>query len=676
MTKKNVLEEEANGELTVPLNTDEIGANGKARAKWDSKLQYFFMVISYAVGLGNVWRFPYLVQQHGGGAFLIPYLIMLFVEGMPLLYLEFAAGQHFRMGSMGTWNKVHPFLGGVGIASAVTSFMVGVYYNAIIMWCFYYIFHSFQSPLPWATCPTEIKEGTNISVPIEECDISGPTSYFWYRNALDISGSIEESDGIKWKMLLCLIFAWLIIYACIWKGIKSSGKVVYVTATFPYVVLLIFFGRGITLKGATDGLIHMLSPKMDRLADPQVWLDAATQIFYSFGLGFGGLIAFSSYNPRNNNCERDAIIVSLTNWFTAILASTVIFSVLGFKATTMYENCVERNMEKLIEIYPEWNTTTLTMEVYKTTFENNETLMNSSLAHFRYCNFHDDLDKAAEGTGLAFIVFTQAINEFGPSAPFWSIIFFLMLLSLGIGSEFGTLEGVTTCIYDLESHPWLKKKWLVSGVLCFISCLIGILFVLGSGSYWVALFDSYAGSFPLISVALTEAIAIGWVYGVNRFGDDLETMIGHQPHMYWKVVWKFIAPFLIAGLLTSTLISKFVKPITYKAYDKNVAEMTDRFYPWFAGLMAAFLVLVSVLCIPGVAILRKFGILRYKDYAKGAQAQTGGHTTSTVAFMRTAAEDNDSGHNSDEINEDPERGTSCAVIDEHVTFGLGTDKDV
>lgn len=81
---------------------------------------------------------------------------------------------------------------------------------------------------------------------------------------------------------------------------------------------------------------------MERLADPQVWLDAATQIFYSFGLGFGGLIAFSSYNPRNNNCERDAIIVSLMNWFTAILASTVIFSVLGFKATIMYENCIQR----------------------------------------------------------------------------------------------------------------------------------------------------------------------------------------------------------------------------------------------------------------------------------------------------------------------------------------------
>jgi len=81
---------------------------------------------------------------------------------------------------------------------------------------------------------------------------------------------------------------------------------------------------------------------MERLIDPQVWLDAATQIFYSFGLGFGGLIAFSSYNPRKNNCERDAIIVSLTNWFTAIFGCTVIFSVLGFKATIMYEHCIAR----------------------------------------------------------------------------------------------------------------------------------------------------------------------------------------------------------------------------------------------------------------------------------------------------------------------------------------------
>lgn len=82
--------------------------------------------------------------------------------------------------------------------------------------------------------------------------------------------------------------------------------------------------------------------QLERLQDPQVWLDAATQIFYSFGLGFGGMIGFSSYNPKKNNCEKDAIIVSIVNWFTAILASVVIFSVLGFKATVMYEKCIFR----------------------------------------------------------------------------------------------------------------------------------------------------------------------------------------------------------------------------------------------------------------------------------------------------------------------------------------------
>ena len=93
------------------------------------------------------------------GAFLIPYLLMLFVEGMPMLYLELAIGQKMRLGSLGVWNKVHPLMGGVGLASAVTSYCVAIYYNAIIMWCFFYLFHSFQYPLPWTDCPTEVVEG-------------------------------------------------------------------------------------------------------------------------------------------------------------------------------------------------------------------------------------------------------------------------------------------------------------------------------------------------------------------------------------------------------------------------------------------------------------------------------------------------------------------------------------
>ncbi|XP_052258716.1 sodium- and chloride-dependent transporter XTRP3-like [Dreissena polymorpha] len=645
MTKTEFMPVDTEEQLS-PLNEDGgVDSTGKKAVKkrqgWDSKWQYIFMVISYAVGLGNVWRFPYLVQQNGGGAFLIPYLIMLFIEGMPLLYLEFAIGQRLQKGTVIVWNEINPLLGGIGIASAVTSFNLAIYYNGVITWCFFYLFHSFQYPLPWATCPTEtvLIGNTSKEVDIEECAKGGATSYFWYRRALDVSPGIDSPEGIKWKMLLCLLFAWIIVYACIWKGIKSSGKVVYFTATFPYIVLIIFFVRGVTLRGAVDGLAHMYTPKLERLLEPRVWLDAATQIFFSFGLGFGGLISFSSYNNIHNNCQRDTILISLTNWFTAIFASSVVFAVLGFKATLMMENCVEHNFLMWQETFP--TMANISQEVWQTTYAVNLTaevqnVWNCSLAKF--------LDEAASGTGLAFIIFTQAIVEFGPSAPFWSIIFFMMLLSLGMGSEFGTIEGFTASIYDLEPLPFItRRKWLVSAIICGSSFLIGLLFVLGSGSYWVALFDQFSASFPLLLIAMMECVTIGWIYGVNKFGDDIEFMIGSQPNIYWKIIWKFVAPIMVAGLLVATLISYFIEPLKYEAYDALTATMIPRDYPWYGVVIAFILVLSSVGCIPVIAILRRLKILNW-NYAKQIQAEEKGYTQSTAKFLRSATsvdDDND-----------------------------------
>lgn len=111
------------------------------------------------------------------------------------------------------------------------------------------------------------------------------------------------------------------------------------TSLFPYIVLTIFFIRGITLEGASEGLAHMLKPDVKKLLKPMVWLDAATQVFYSFGLAFGSLIAFGSYNTPKNHCVRDVLLVSFCNAFTAIYASVVIFSILGFKATTDLARC-------------------------------------------------------------------------------------------------------------------------------------------------------------------------------------------------------------------------------------------------------------------------------------------------------------------------------------------------
>lgn len=103
----------------------------------------------------------------------------------------------------------------------------------------------------------------------------------------------------NWKIAFALVIAWILVYMCMIKGIASSGKVVYVTATFPYIVLIIFFFRGATLKGAGDGVKHLFTPQWHTILDPVVWLEAGTQIFFSLGLAFGGLIGMNNNLLRN-----------------------------------------------------------------------------------------------------------------------------------------------------------------------------------------------------------------------------------------------------------------------------------------------------------------------------------------------------------------------------------------
>ncbi|CAG9794059.1 unnamed protein product [Diatraea saccharalis] len=149
------------------------------RESWDSKLTFLLATVGYAVGLGNVWRFPYLAQKNGGGAFLIPYFVMLAIEGIPIFYLELAIGQRLRKGAIGVWHQVSPYLGGIGISSAVVSFNVALYYNSIIAWCLFYFAQSFQAELPWSECPKKyFANGSYITEP--ECEVNFILLYACY----------------------------------------------------------------------------------------------------------------------------------------------------------------------------------------------------------------------------------------------------------------------------------------------------------------------------------------------------------------------------------------------------------------------------------------------------------------------------------------------------------------
>ncbi|KPP78243.1 sodium-dependent neutral amino acid transporter B(0)AT2-like [Scleropages formosus] len=623
------------------LEDDEEEEEEEERPMWNNKLQYILAQVGFSVGLGNVWRFPYLCQKNGGGAYLVPYLILLLLIGIPLFFLELAVGQHIRRGSIGVWNYISPRLGGVGFASCMVCFFVALYYNVIISWSLFYLSQSFQHPLPWNECPL-VRNNTGTYVK-PECEQSSATTYYWYREALNITSSISESGGLNWKMTLCLLAAWIIVCLAMIKGIQSSGKVMYFCSLFPYVVLICFLVRVLLLNGSVDGIRHMFTPKLEIMQDIGVWRDAAIQVFFALGLGFGGVIAFSSYNKRDNNCHADAVLVSFINFFTSILATLVVFAVLGFKANITNAKCVALNVEKILgyldtEISPSLipsriNFSSVNPDDYR--------LLTSIIKEVKdkdyhrlgleSCNIEDELDKTVQGTGLAFIAFTEAMTHF-PASPLWSVLFFLMLVSLGLGSMVGTVQGVITPAVETLR----VRKEPVTAVFCLISFFIGLLFVQRSGNYFVAMFDSYSATLPLLIVALLENVAVAWVYGTDKFFQDLKDMLQFSPLRIYYYLWKFITPIGLLLLLVASFIQLVMNPPSYSAWVEDRAKEDTLSYPSWGLAMCISLVVLAILPVPVVFVLQYF------RFGKPDRALALGYQKGHVIRERQLPEDDDS----------------------------------
>uniref|UniRef100_A0A8C7YR11 Transporter n=1 Tax=Oryzias sinensis TaxID=183150 RepID=A0A8C7YR11_9TELE len=571
------------------------------RPKWDNKAQYILTCVGFCIGIGNVWRFPYLCQSHGGGAFLIPYLILLVLEGLPLLLMEFAIGQRLRKGSVGVWRAISPYLTGVGIASMLVSFLIGLYYNTLMAWIMWYLFNSFQDPLPWTQCP--LTENSTEYVP--ECQRSSTVDYYFYRETLNISTSIANSGGIQWQMVVCLFAAWTVLCISFIRGINTSGKAVYVTAILPYIVLAIFLIRGLTLKGSFNGIQYLFTPDVNELMKPTTWLDAGAQVFYAFSLAWGGLISFSSYNPVHNNCMQDAVILSAVTGLTSIYAATVTYSIIGFRATQNYDNCVNENIMALTNTFdlPE-------MSINSSNYDEALSQLNSSYPDaflglgIQTCDLQKLLSEGVEGTGLAFIVFTEAITKM-PGSPAWSVLFFFMLFCLGLSTLFGNIEGVVAPLTDLNVLPKNWPQEVLTGATCMVSFIISLLFAQHSGIYWVTLFDNFAGSIPLLTIGLFEMIAVVYIYGIDRFNEDIEFMIGHKPSLYWQISWRFISPIILLVILVFYLVTQTQQELTYLVWDPSSAEfpgLTSVPYPSWISSIIFLLAGVPSLIVPMYAL--------------------------------------------------------------------------
>jgi len=536
--------------------------------KWGNQREYVFALIGGAIGLGNVWRFPYLCYKNGGGAFLIPYFTFLFLGGIPIFILETSLGQFMQQAGITAWNLI-PAFKGIGWCSAIIIFWLNCYYIIILGWALFYLINSTKSPLPWTTCDNEWNSvccTTTISVdPVnnksflerpELCSADETATYpeleFWKRRTLQVhnSSGIDDIGGMRWEIVGTVFVMWVISYLCIFRGTKSTGKSVYITSTFPLVMMSTLIIRGVTLEGASKGLKFYLTPDFPKLLEIGVWIDAGTQVFFSYMIGIGTAIALGSYNDFRFNSFKWSLILCSFNASASFLSGIAIFSILGYMSTIT----------------------------------------------------GIDISEIAEsGPGLAFIVYPRAVSIM-PFPNLWAILFFTMLLMLGLASHYVGVDGLVAMIADLYPKQFKTSpagRPILVGAICLICFLVGLPMMTDGGIYVFQIFDIYGASgLCLLWVAFFQTSVVSWIHGRHNYYKKMSLMYGGEINIFrfpWYIfgyLWQFVTP-IVCMLVFIIKLTRMGRTV----YDKTYL------YPAWADAFGVCLASSSMIAIPIVFVL-------------------------------------------------------------------------
>ncbi|CAD5207537.1 unnamed protein product [Bursaphelenchus okinawaensis] len=529
------------------MQAEGVSTSGDAkRQTWSNGIQFLLTCISFAVGLGNIWRFPALVYENGGGTFLIPYICCSMIIGFPVLYLELSLGQFARKGPSVVYGKIKPFFHGVGWTMVFNSFITAVYYNMVVAWTLIYMsmvilnrsklwmrchndFNSIycQTRLEDEDCTDEMgqpafffnqtcyaKNDTEAlelkNATFQEHNAVSPTEEFFDQFVLQLAPEAGEWQ-MNWMIVGAYFAAFVITAVAMYKGPKIIGKLSYVMAVLPYVIIAILFGRAVTLDGSSIGLhYYLVDFKWELLYNPKTWQAAATQVCFSLSPGFGGILSYATYNRRDHNVYRDAFIIASADFFMSVFGGTAVFCVLGY-------------MSKALNV-----------EINRV---------------------------VKDGTALAFIAYPEALGWL-PIPELWSFLFFLMLFLLGVSSEFGYVEAVITAFAD--QFPLLNRhKGLTTFGVCFICFIFGLPLCTTSGFYYFNLANDYCAGFSVTVCLLCESALIAHFYGLNNYVADLHSMFGKPRHLigkvfgmtgyYVKFIWFIASPLLWFTITIATI---------------------------------------------------------------------------------------------------------------------------
>lgn len=282
----------------------------EARGQWGSRIGFVLAAIGSAVGLGNIWRFPYLTYKNGGGAFLIPYLIAVLTVGIPLIMLEVSLGHKSQGSAPVAFSKADKRFSWLGWWQPLNSLVILVYYSVIIGWALNYIVFSFTQA--WGS----------------------DTNSFIYKSFLGITSGPFDIGGIRWPIFIAMtviwFLNWFIVYSGVQSGIERANKIMM---PLLFLMMLVLMIRGVTLPGAAVGLEQYLHPDFSKILNAQVWIDAFGQAFFSLSVAMGVYCAYGSYLPRKSDITNNAFITGFADTGFAFLSGLAVFSILGFMST-------------------------------------------------------------------------------------------------------------------------------------------------------------------------------------------------------------------------------------------------------------------------------------------------------------------------------------------------------
>ncbi|MBW7991854.1 MAG: sodium-dependent transporter [Planctomycetes bacterium] len=457
------------------------------RESWGTRGGFILAAIGSAVGLGNLWGFPYKLYSYGGGAFLIPYIIALFLVGIPIMILEFSIGHYTQRAAPDAFKRGHKRFEMVGWWGIVLAFVIITYYPVILAYCFSFLWYSIVGiftggELPWAG------EG-----------IEGVENAKHFFNETYLGKTDGPSLGsIRWNIVWPLIITWAAMYFCIFKGVKLVGKIVWLTVPLPWLMLLILTIRGLTLEGSMQGLAYYLDPVWSELAKPITWRYAFGQVFFSLSLAYGVMITYASFLHKKSDINNNASIISIADFATSFVAGLAVFATLGGMAyvTQLGDNPVA--VEQVAET----------------------------------------------GPSLAFVAFPYALAQL-PYSAWFSFIFFFALVTLGVDSAFSMTESILASIVDKTG--W--RRCIVLPVMTVVGFLFGLIYITQGGFNWLGTIDGFVnGTWGIAFMGLLECVVLGWLWRIKTLRRHANSHSDWKLGPWWDYSIRMVIPVVLGAL--------------------------------------------------------------------------------------------------------------------------------